>query len=256
MIEVQGLAVRYGAAEVFHDVSLRVDDGRIVALLGNNGAGKTTLLRTLSGILGGQGGRVVAGAAHGEGLDLTRSRPDRIVRSGIVQVPEGRRVFGQLSVEDNLAAGALSVRSRQQARRTRERVHELFPVLADRGQQPAALLSGGEQQMLAIGRALMSEPRVLLMDEPSLGIAPLVARQIMDTIREVNQTGTGVLLVEQNTKLALSVAHHAYLMHGGTVVADCPADELAASDLLLEVSLGRHTAEQADVVVAGAGRHD
>ncbi|MFJ9312888.1 ABC transporter ATP-binding protein [Pimelobacter simplex] len=242
MIEVEALAVRYGAAEVFQDVSLRVDDGRIVALLGNNGAGKTTLLRALSGILGGQGGRVVAGTAHGEGLDLTRSRADRIVRSGIVQVPEGRRVFGQLSVEDNLAAGALSVRSRPQARRTRAWVHELFPILADRAQQPAALLSGGEQQMLAIGRALMSSPRVLLMDEPSLGIAPLVARQIMETVREVNRAGTSVLLVEQNTKLALSVAHHAYLMHGGAIVAEGPADELATSDLLLEVSLGKHTA--------------
>lgn len=252
MIEVKALAVRYGAAEVFQDVSLRVDDGRIVALLGNNGAGKTTLLRTLSGILGGQGGRVVAGTAHGEGLDLTRSRADRIVRAGIVQVPEGRRVFGQLSVEDNLAAGALSVRSRLQARKTKAWVHELFPVLADRAQQPAALLSGGEQQMLAIGRALMSSPRVLLMDEPSLGIAPLVARQIMDTVREVNRSGTSVLLVEQNTKLALSVAHHAYLMHGGAIVAEGPADELATSDLLLEVSLGKHTAS---AVPAGGNPH-
>lgn len=257
MIEVESLAVGYGTAKVFHDVNLRVGDGQIVALIGNNGAGKTTLLRTLSGILGDQGGRIVAGTARGEGLDLAEAKADKIVRHGIVQVPEGRRVFAQLTVQENLMAGALSVRSRSRVAASLRRVRDIFPILVDRAGQPAGLLSGGEQQMLAIGRALMSEPKVLLMDEPSLGLAPLIARQIMETIEHVNAHGTSVLLVEQNTRLALSVAHHAYVLNGGTVAAEGPAAELIDSDLLLELTLGKTTAHDADVFArAGEGPHD
>ncbi|KJF19647.1 ABC transporter ATP-binding protein [Rhodococcus sp. ACPA4] len=256
MIEVDSLAVSYGSAKVFHDVNLRVDEGQIVALIGNNGAGKTTLLRALSGILGAQGGQVVAGTVRGEGLDLDRSNADKIVRHGIVQVPEGRRIFAQLTVQENLMAGALSVRSRSRVAASLRRVRELFPILVERAGQTAGLLSGGEQQMLAIGRALMSEPKVLLMDEPSLGLAPLVARQIMDTITQVNADGTSVLLVEQNTRLALSVAHHAYVLNGGTMAAQGPAADLIDSDMLLELTLGKTTAHGSAVLTKAGGRGD
>ncbi|GAB2458610.1 ABC transporter ATP-binding protein [Xylanimonas ulmi] len=248
--------MRYGLAEAFRDVSLRVDDAQIVALLGNNGAGKTTLVRALSGTLARHGGRVVAGSARGAGLDLTRARADAIVRAGVVQVPEGRRIFGQLSVDENLAAGALALRSRAEARRIKAWVLDLFPVLAAKAGHPAALLSGGEQQMLAIGRALMSGPRTLLLDEPSLGIAPLATRTIMDTVREVNRAGASVLLVEQNTRLALSVAHHACLLHGGTIRAEGPAADLAASDVILELTLGRGVAHTATAAAVARGGGD
>lgn len=254
MIEVTSLGVRYGQAVAFDDVSLSVAPGQIVALLGNNGAGKTTLLRVLSGILRAQGGRVVSGAATLDGVDLAGARPESIVRRGLVQVPEGRRVFAQLSVEENLAAGGLSVTSRARVAAARERVLDMFPILAARGDQAAGLLSGGEQQMLAIGRALMSEPQMLVLDEPSLGVAPLVARQIMETVQQINAEGTSVLLVEQNTTLALSVAHHAHLLHGGRIVLHGPAAEVAASDMVREITLGHGAAGTAGAPATGGAR--
>lgn len=244
MLEVESLAVDYGTAQVLHDVSLKVEPGTVVALLGNNGAGKTTLLRALSGILRRQGGRVRSGRAQFDGLDLLPVGPDRIVRRGLVQVPEGRRIFGQLTVEENLLAGALSVSSRRRIHARRDQIEALFPVLERRRKQRAGLLSGGEQQMLAIGRAMMSEPKAIIMDEPSLGIAPLIAREIMTTISEISATGTSVLLVEQNTKLALDVAHYGYVMDTGRIVAQGTPAELEAGDILLEVTLGRNAAHQ------------
>ncbi|MGA5702738.1 ABC transporter ATP-binding protein [Peterkaempfera bronchialis] len=238
MLNVESLVVRYGTAHALSGISLTVEPGRVTALLGNNGAGKTTLLRTLSGTIALHGGLAVGGSAQLEGRDLLRTPADRIVRAGLAQVPEGRRVFAQLSVEDNLRAGGLSVKSRRDAEQVLGRVLEMFPILRERSRQSAGLLSGGEQQMLAIGRALMSSPRVLLLDEPSLGIAPLVAREIATAVRQIADTGVAVLLVEQNTRLALGIADQVYAVDGGAVAAQGPASEFADSELLRRLSLG------------------
>lgn len=240
MLNVESLEVRYGTAQVIKNVGLAVRPGTIAALLGNNGAGKTTLLRTLSATIAMHGGTATAGTARLDDRNLLKSSPSDIVRSGLVHVPEGRRVFGQLTVEENLLAGALSVRSRRAVQAALDRVMEIFPVLRDRSRQTAGLLSGGEQQMLVIGRGLMSSPKVMLLDEPSLGIAPMVAREIAATIRRISDAGTAVLLVEQNTTLALRVADHVYAMDGGAVVADGPPSEFVGTDLLQQLSLGGH----------------
>jgi branched-chain amino acid transport system ATP-binding protein len=238
MLTVTSLAVRYGSAHAIGDISLTAAPGSVTALLGNNGAGKTTLLRTLSGTLGMHGGRAAAGSARLAELDLLRATPDRIVRAGLAHVPEGRRVFAQLSVMDNLRAGGLSVRSKRAVDASLAEVLELFPILAERSGLDAGLLSGGEQQMLAIGRSLMSSPRVLLLDEPSLGIAPLVAREIAAKVRRIADGGVAVLVVEQNTRLALGIADHVYAVDGGTVAASGPARDFVDSDLLRRLSMG------------------
>ncbi|MGW4202739.1 ABC transporter ATP-binding protein [Streptomyces sp. NPDC004726] len=251
MLNVESLVVRYGTADAINGISLTVDPGRVTALLGNNGAGKTTLLRTLSGTISLHGGQAVSGGARLGDHDLLRTSPDRIVRAGLAQVPEGRRVFASLSVAENLHAGGLSVKSRKDTERSFDRVLEMFPILKERSAQSAGLLSGGEQQMLAIGRALMSAPKVLLLDEPSLGIAPMVAKEIAATVRTIADSGVAVLLVEQNTRLALGIADQVYAVDGGLVAAQGPASDFTDSELLRRLSLGGGTAAGA---ATGPGR--
>ncbi|MCX2969231.1 MULTISPECIES: ABC transporter ATP-binding protein [Streptomyces] len=241
-LRVDHLAVRYGrAVTALHDVSLTVPDGGVVALLGANGAGKTTLLRAVSGTLRLYRGAVTAGTVSYAGRPLAGTDPVAAVHAGVVQVPEGRRVFGGMTVEENLRAGGLGrVRRGPAGHRAaaRDRVYGLFPRLAERAGQRAGLLSGGEQQMLAIGRALMAWPRLLLLDEPSLGLAPLMVERITDVVREIHAQGTSVLLVEQNAAMALALADHAYVLEVGRVGLAGPAAELARTDRVARLYLG------------------
>jgi len=221
VLEVRDLDVYYGAVHALKGVSLSAEKGEIVTLIGANGAGKTTLLRSISGLVASRSGSI-----RFEGADITRTPPHEIVGLGISQSPEGRMVFANLTVEDNLELGAYRRRDRAAIEEDRKRVFELFPRLLERRRQSAGTLSGGEQQMLAIGRALMSRPRLLLLDEPSLGLAPLLVREIFRTIVEINQRGVTVLLVEQNAHMALSVARRGYVLETGRVVLEDRADEL------------------------------
>ena len=221
LLEVRGLSVSYGGAvQVLHDVSMSVRDGAVVAVLGNNGAGKSTLMRAISGTLAYHRGAIESGAVELAGRSLLGTDPAEIARAGVVQVPEGRRIFADLTVEENLRAGAIAVRGRAARMNARARVFELFPRLAERRSQRGGLLSGGEQQMLAIGRALMSDPRLLLLDEPSLGLAPVVVEQIAGIIAEINRQGTSVVLVEQNATMALGVADEALVLDVGRVTLE------------------------------------
>jgi branched-chain amino acid transport system ATP-binding protein len=213
LLEVQDLDVRYGVIQALHGVSLRVDPGEIVTLIGANGAGKSTTLLAVSGLLKPAAGRITF-----EGTDVTDAPPHRRVASGIVQVPEGRRVFANMSVLENLELGAYVRRDRSEIKRDLGRMMELFPILAERRSQRAGTLSGGEQQMLAMARALMSRPRLLLLDEPSLGLAPLIVRKVFEIIRDINKSGTTVFLVEQNAHMALGVAHRGYVLQTGRVL--------------------------------------
>jgi ABC-type branched-subunit amino acid transport system ATPase component len=248
LLEVEDLHVSYGGVRALSGVSLTVPEHGIVAVLGNNGAGKSTLLRTMSGVLSLHGGAVDQGVVRLDGKALTRVDPADVVRAGVVQVPEGRRVFADLTVEENLRAGGLSSKGRANKAAARDRAFELFPRLEERRIQRAGLLSGGEQQMLAIGRALMSEPRVLMLDEPSLGLAPQVVERVAEIIRRISEQGTAVVLVEQNAAMALDVADHAYVLEVGAVTLHGPAAELAASDEVRDRYLGV-VAEDADVSV-------
>ncbi|MFF8289923.1 ABC transporter ATP-binding protein [Streptomyces sp. NPDC016309] len=236
-LHVRGLTAGYGPVTALRDVSLDVPEGACVAVLGGNGAGKSTLLRALSRTLAFHGGAATAGTVTFAGRPLHGVPPDRVVAAGVCHVPEGREVFARMTVEDNLRAGALTAARPGRAAALR-RVHELFPVLAERARQHAGLLSGGEQQMLAVGRALMASPRLLLLDEPSLGLAPLMAARIADTVREINAQGTSVLLVEQNAALALRLASYAYVLEVGEVATEGSAEELAASDEVRRRYLG------------------
>ena len=240
-LHVEDLDVTYGRAlSALRSVSLTVPHGGVVALLGANGAGKTTLLRAVSGTLRLHRGTVTAGRIRYGDTGLDGRDPVAAVRAGVVQVPEGRRVFAGLTVDENLRTGGLGLGRRNPAlvRESRDRVFALFPRLAERTGQAAGLLSGGEQQMLAIGRALMAAPRLLLLDEPSLGLAPLMVNRIADVIREINAQGTAVLLVEQNAGMALSLARHAYVLEVGEVRLSGPADELARTDAVRRLYLG------------------
>ncbi|GAA4120650.1 ABC transporter ATP-binding protein [Nocardioides fonticola] len=250
ILEVRGLAVTYGGAvEALRGIDLTVERGHVVALLGSNGAGKTTLLRALSGTLRLHRARVDAGTITYDGTDITRAETARTVAAGLVQVPEGRRIFTRLTVEENLRAGGLGTRDRAAREAAHARVLELFPVLAQRRHQRAGLLSGGEQQMLAIGRGLMAGPQLLLLDEPSLGLAPRVIGQIGEVVREIHAQGTSVLLVEQNAAMALGVADEAFVLDVGRVSLAGPAAELAQSDAVQRLYLG-HGSEH------GAGAPD
>ncbi|MBC2867080.1 ABC transporter ATP-binding protein [Streptomyces mexicanus] len=240
-LRVEELDVTYGRAlSALRSVSLTVPHGDVVALLGANGAGKTTLLRAVSGTLRLHRGAITAGRVRYGDTVLDGRDPVAAVRAGIVQVPEGRRIFAGLTVEENLRAGRLGLprRAPAQARQARDRVLALFPRLAERARRPAGLLSGGEQQMLAIGRALMVAPRLLLLDEPSLGLAPMMVRRIGEVIDEINAQGTAVLLVEQNAGLALSLADHAHVLEVGEVRLSGPAAELARTDAVRRLYLG------------------
>jgi ABC-type branched-subunit amino acid transport system ATPase component len=239
LLEVRDLSVSYaGAVRALHGVDMSVAQGSVVAVLGSNGAGKSTLLRAVSGTLGLQGGAVTGGSITFDGRDLAGVEPALLVRMGIVQVPEGRRIFGDLTVEENLRAGATTVKDKAARARARERVFDLFPRLAERRTQRGALLSGGEQQMLAIGRALMSEPKLLLLDEPSLGLAPKLVEQIGEVVREINRQGTSVVLVEQNAAMALTVSDRAFVLEVGRVTLQGSAEELGRSDEVRERYLG------------------
>ncbi|MFM7232280.1 MAG: ABC transporter ATP-binding protein [bacterium] len=230
---VEGLEVFYGAVHALKNVSVAVGQGEIVTLIGANGAGKTTLLRTISGLVPARSGRIVF-----EGRDISRVPPHEIVALGLSQSPEGRMVFANLSVEDNLELGAYRRKDGDGIRRDRDEVFRLFPRLLERRRQLSGTLSGGEQQMLAIGRALMSRPRMLLLDEPSLGIAPLLVRDIFRTIVEINQRGVTVVLVEQNAHMALGIAKRGYVLETGRVVLEDEAARLAANDEVRAAYLG------------------
>ena len=243
MLSVDNIEVVYnGVIRAVQGVSLQVPERSVVALLGANGAGKTSVLRAISGLLGMQRGKLVAGSISLDGQRIDRLDPSQIVRRRLVQVPEGRRIFAGLTVEENLRAGGYSRRDQAGLRQTFDRVLTLFPVLANRRKQAAGYLSGGEQQMLAIGRAMMAGPKVLLMDEPSLGLAPVIVQQIRDIIRQINDEGTAVLLVEQNATMALSVAQHGYIMKTGQIVLDRPAAEMMADDQVKRFYLGLNEA--------------
>ncbi|MEO3782718.1 ABC transporter ATP-binding protein [Actinocorallia sp. B10E7] len=242
-LSVRDLRVSYGPVQALRGVSLEVPRGSVVAVLGSNGAGKSTLLRAISGTLRFHRGSITSGGVEYADGPLSGLDASAVVARGVTQVPEGRRVFGRMTVAENLRAGTLGVRGRKAAAAAREHVLELFPVLAERAGQRAGLLSGGEQQMLAIGRALMAGPQVLLLDEPTLGLAPLMAERIADTVRKINSEGTTVLLVEQNAAMALSLASHAYVLEVGEVVMSGPAGELAASDEVRRRYLGESDEE-------------
>lgn len=243
MLTITDLEVDYSRAVVaLRGVSLRVPEGSVVALLGANGAGKTTTLRAVSGLLGLHRGTVRRGTIEFDGVRLDRLDAWRIVRAGLSQVLEGRRIFSRLTVEENLRAGAFT-RSGPGVRATYDRVLEVFPEIRDRRSQIAGYLSGGEQQMLAMARALMAGPRLLLLDEPSLGLAPKMVSRIRDVVLEINRSGTSVLLVEQNVAMALSVASFGYVLETGRVAMEGPADSLAADEQIQRFYLGLSAAE-------------
>ena len=254
MLSVSDLEVSYGGAvRALRGVSVDVPERGVVAVLGGNGAGKTTLLRAVSGSLRGVGGAIDAGSIAFDGKRLNGRPPADIVRQAVVQVPEGRRIFTRLTVEENLRLGGFSRRDRAAKAETRARVLELFPVLHDRRHDRAGLLSGGQQQMLAIGRALMASPRMLLLDEPSLGLAPQVVDQIGGVVRTINDQGTAVLLVEQNATMALRVATHAVVLTVGEVSLRGAAAQLAADERIRELYLGGGAAGGPEAVGSGAG---
>jgi branched-chain amino acid transport system ATP-binding protein len=230
MLEVRDVVTRYGASEALRGVSLDVREGELVCLIGGNGAGKSTLLKSIVGLLTPARGRVVF-----EGVDVTGRAPDAILRAGVALVPERRRVFGALTVRDNLLLGGYAL---PRAEAGLEEVERLFPVLRARARQLAGTLSGGEQQMLAIGRALMGRPRLLLCDEPSLGLAPLVTQEIIKLLAELPARGTTVLLVEQNARLALRIARRAYVLETGTITLEGPARDLLENQELKTAYLG------------------
>ena len=248
VLDVRNVHVSYGGVRALRGVTLAVTEGEIVAVLGNNGAGKSTLLRAISGTLAFQRGTIDDGAVELRGRPLTGLDPADVVRSGVVQVPEGRRIFGDLTVAENLRAGTFGRGGREGLAEAHARVFELFPRLEERRTQRASLLSGGEQQMLAIGRALMADPKVLLLDEPSLGLAPQVVDRIGEIVQQINAQDTAVVLVEQNAAMALKVAHRALVLEVGEVALEGDAKELASSDAVRERYLG--VAGEAQAVTA------
>ncbi len=227
MLELRSVSTRYGPISMLRGVSLVVTPGRIACLLGSNGAGKTTLIRAILGIV-----RPVAGSIWFEGRRIDQLRTDQIVALGIAVVPEGRRIFPKMTVEENLRMGAFLDWSAADIATRRDHVFSLFPRLAERRRQKAVTMSGGEQAMLAVGRALMSRPRLLLLDEPSLGLSPLLVEQLFELIQTVNRGGTTVLLVEQNARKTLAIAHHGFLIQKGEIVGAGTAAELSASELV------------------------
>ncbi len=232
MLELREVTVAYGRIDALKGVSLRVNPGEIVALIGANGAGKSTCLMSISGVV-----PLRSGAVYFEGKEISGRPSHEIVRMGISQVPEGRRIFPRMTVRENLEMGAFSKHRSESGGRIKL-VYDLFPTLADRGRQLGGTLSGGEQQMLAIGRALMSGPRLLLLDEPSLGLAPIIVSRIFKIIREINGQGATVLLVEQNAKAALRLARRAYVMETGRVVMEGEASALEKDDRIKKAYLG------------------
>ncbi len=238
MLEISGLHAGYSGNEVLHGVSVSVARGEMVAIIGPNGAGKSTLLNCISGLVGATGGSIRL-----DGRDITGEAAFRISRSGLLQVPEGRQILGELSVLENLQLGATALHDRPPTHDLR-RVYALFPILEERSQQRAGSLSGGQQQMLAVGRALMGAPRLLLLDEPSLGLSPLLAKVVLGALRELNKEGLTILLVEQNARAALRSTQHAFVLEQGRIVHQGPSDALARDPDVIAHYLGQ----------AGAGK--
>jgi branched-chain amino acid transport system ATP-binding protein len=233
LLEVSGIDVFYGRVQAVRGASLQVDAGEVVALIGSNGAGKTTTLRTISGLLHPARGKITF-----NGKDITHMEPQKIVGLGVCQSPEGRRLFPRMSVLDNLRMGAYTRKNALDIKRDMERVFELFPRLKERSNQIAGTLSGGEQQMCAMGRALMASPKLLMLDEPSLGLAPILVETIFDIVREINARGIPVLLVEQNAHKALEVAHRGYVLETGVIVKTGTGKELLESEEVQRAYLG------------------
>ena len=233
LLEVEDLKVHYGRVEALHGISLSVEEGEVVTLIGSNGAGKTTTLRTISGLQRATEGRVRLG-----GADITQMRPEKIVAMGVGHSPEGRHIFSRMSVRENLELGAFLRKDGAQVKKDTARVFELFPRLLERRTQVAGTLSGGEQQMLAIGRALMTNPKLLLLDEPSLGLAPILVETIFQVIEELNSRGVTILLIEQNALLALRTATRGYVMETGTIAKTDSASALLDSDDVKKAYLG------------------
>ena len=232
-LQITDLNVMYGRVQALRGLSLRVAEGEIVALLGNNGAGKTSTLAAVSGVVRARGGTVTA-----FGDDITKGDPWDIVGRGVVHVPEGRRIFSRLTIHENLQLGGYLQKDQNVVGSRIREVYELLPLLAERRQQQGGTLSGGEQQMLAVGRALVAGPRLLMLDEPSMGLAPLIVNQIMELISSINAKGTSVLLVEQNAKAALRIAHRAYVVEDGATTLEGPAHELAGDSRVVDAYLG------------------
>jgi branched-chain amino acid transport system ATP-binding protein len=233
LLEIENLQVNYGPIAAVKGINMSIEEGTIVALLGANGAGKTTTLRTISGVVKASGGSIKLA-----GEEILNKRAYKIASMGINQSPEGRLVFYGLNVEDNLKAGAYSIKSKKQMNENLERVYKLFPILKDRRKQQASTLSGGEQQMLAIGRALMASPKVLLLDEPSLGLAPLIIKDIFDILVKIKEEGTTILIVEQNARATLKIADYGYVLELGNISLEGPASELINDKRLVEAYLG------------------
>jgi len=233
MLELRDLVVNYGVIRALKGISMHIDEGEIVTLIGANGAGKTTTLRTISGLI-----KPKDGSIWFEGKDITNLAPTKRVATGISQSPEGRRVFADMSVQENLEVGAYLRKDHAAIKEDIQNIYERFPILGQRSKQAAGTLSGGEQQMLAMGRALMAKPRLLLLDEPSLGLAPLVVKEIFRIIRDINETGTTVFLVEQNARMALKIADRGYVMETGEITLTGTGKELAASDEVQRSYLG------------------
>lgn len=233
MLKVTDLHVSYGAIHAIHGISLEVNEGEIVSLIGANGAGKTTTLHTISGLK-----KAASGEVSLEGHNLLATDPAKIITLGMAHVPEGRRIFSQMTVQENLEMGAFIVSDKAQIAEDVENVYRHFPRLKERYKQAGGTLSGGEQQMLAIGRAMMSRPRILLMDEPSMGLSPLLVKEIFKIIEELNQSGMTILLVEQNAKMALGIANRAYVLETGKVVMSGDAKEMLADDKVRKAYLG------------------
>jgi branched-chain amino acid transport system ATP-binding protein len=233
LLAVRDLRVKYGNVEVLHGIDVAVKEGEIVAILGANGAGKSTTLMAVSGIVKSSGG-----AVEFDGKQLHRLKAHDIVREGVIQIPEGRRIFNTLTVEENLALGAFVRDDAARIAKTREWIYELFPILKERRDQLGGTLSGGEQQMLAIARGLMAEPRILLLDEPSLGLAPLLVKAIFRTLEQINKAGVTIVLVEQNARAALKLAHRGYIMEVGNIVLEDSAANLLANPEVQKAYLG------------------
>lgn len=233
MLEINNIEVYFGVIHALKGITLKVEDGEIVTLIGANGAGKTTTLRTISGLKKPASGTIVL-----DGADITNTTAQQRVQMGISQVPEGRRVFSSMTVLENLELGAFLRKDRSEIAKDLKRVYESFPILLDRRKQAAGTLSGGEQQMLAIGRALMSRPRILMLDEPSMGLAPILVQEIFSIIKEINQSGTTILLIEQNASMALQIANRAYVMETGSIVLSGTGADLMQSDDIKKAYLG------------------
>lgn len=233
MLEIKDIEVYYGMIQAIKGISFEVNEGEVIALIGANGAGKTTILHTITGLLSPKKGSVIF-----EGKDITKIPAHKIVSLGMAHVPEGRRVFAELSVYENLKMGAYTRKDKEEIAKTLEMVYKRFPRLKERKNQLAGTLSGGEQQMLAMGRALMSRPKIIVMDEPSMGLSPILVNEIFDIIQEVSAGGTTVLLVEQNAKKALSIADRAYVLETGNIVLEGEAEKLMNDDSIKKAYLG------------------